>query len=218
MLETLVSSKIRRAVLGYLLTHAEGHFYLRGLAKELGLAISPLRRELKLMERQGLLKAHQEGNMLFYLVDQRSARFAELRSLGTALGLAGSPELPQPVPAPLELAPVAAPLLAPVLPAAEPPHPAAAVTRAWDMWRGVGWGALGMALMGMTGYLMISHQQLMELARRTARAPAAQVSVVTDVMPHASPASGELRGSRWRLLPGAVGGFAPGRSTVEGSY
>lgn len=225
MLETLVSSKIRRAVLGYLLTHAEGHFYLRGLAKELGLAVSPLRRELKRMEQQGLLKAYQEGNMLFYMVDRTSARFAELCSLGAALGLTVSFETPQPesatapepVPVPVPAQPSAPPV--PVVPvpviAAVEPSLSPIAPPAWGMWRSVGWGVLGAAVAGMAGYLVVSQQQLMQLAHRTAEAPAAQVKVITNVAPSAN---GELRGHRWRLMPGSVGGFAPGRTAIEGSY
>ncbi|MBI3319782.1 MAG: hypothetical protein HYZ89_04265, partial [Candidatus Omnitrophica bacterium] len=62
MLEMLVSSKIRRTLLRHLLTHPSRRFYLSGLARELNLTISPLRRELKRFEGLGLLKSLKEAN------------------------------------------------------------------------------------------------------------------------------------------------------------
>ena len=84
MLETFVSSKIRRALLEYILTHPTGRFYLRGLAKTLGLPVSPLRRELKRLERSGMLTATPEANILFYTVQTASPAFLELRRVGLA--------------------------------------------------------------------------------------------------------------------------------------
>ena len=55
MLETLISSRIRRALFEYILTHPSERFYLRGLAKSLGLSVSPLRREIKRLEHSGML-------------------------------------------------------------------------------------------------------------------------------------------------------------------
>ena len=56
MLETFISSRIRRALFEYILCHAGERFYLRGVAKELSLSISPLRRELKRLEQAGMLR------------------------------------------------------------------------------------------------------------------------------------------------------------------
>jgi len=85
VLETLVSSRIRRTLFEHLLTHPTDRFYLRGLAKELGLSVSPLRRELKRLEQAGMLKAVQEGNMLFYIVDSGSPAFLQLMQAGRSL-------------------------------------------------------------------------------------------------------------------------------------
>ena len=79
MLETLVSSTVRRTLFEYLLTHPQGRFYLRGLAKELHLAISPLRRELVRLERVGVLKAYPEANIRFYIIDQTHPVFVQLQ-------------------------------------------------------------------------------------------------------------------------------------------
>ena len=79
MLETLVSSRIRRTLYEYLLAHPHDRFYLRGLAKELSLSVSPLRRELKQLERSGMLTTAQEANVLFYTVNTTSPTFCQLR-------------------------------------------------------------------------------------------------------------------------------------------
>ena len=78
MFETLVSSRIRRALLEHTLTHPQEPFYLRGLAKQLNLSISPLRRELLRLEHAGMLTAIEEGNMRFYRVNTTSPTFLEL--------------------------------------------------------------------------------------------------------------------------------------------
>ena len=83
MLESFVSSRIRRTLLEYLLSHPNERFYLRGLSKDLGLSVSPLRRELKRLEHSGMLKAVPEGNMLFYAVNTTAPAFLQLQSLGT---------------------------------------------------------------------------------------------------------------------------------------
>ena len=87
MFETLVSSRIRRALFEHILAHPSNRFYLRGLAKSLGLSVSPLRRELKRLEQAGMLRVVQEGNMLFYTVNTEAAAFLQLQqaSLPAAL-------------------------------------------------------------------------------------------------------------------------------------
>ncbi len=85
MLEALVSSRVRRALLEYLLIVPADRFYLRGLAKQLGLSISPLRRELKRLERVGILTATREANVIFYTVNHRSPAFLQLQQAGRAL-------------------------------------------------------------------------------------------------------------------------------------
>jgi hypothetical protein len=107
MLETLVSSRIRRTLFEHLLTHPDERFYLRGLAKELALSISPLRRELLRLERLGMLTAYDEANIRFYVVNQASTPFLQLKQAASSLDIAE-----------------AAAVLNPILTAAEEPDPA----------------------------------------------------------------------------------------------
>jgi len=212
MLETLVSSRIRRALFEYILSHPNDRFYLRGLAKELGLSVSPLRRELKRLECSGMLKAAQEGNMLFYTVDQASPAFLQLMQAGrqaeapspvasTGLGAQGSGMVgaaPEPMPVPLRTA-SASPRVS--LWRSSLSHPALVGAA------GVG-AALLLIIAGLL-HLTATHQRL---ASQASRALATRRAEVTVVVPPASPSSGAMRGVRWQIVPGGFGGFSSGAS------
>ena len=228
MLEALVSSRIRRALFEYILAHPSDRFYLRGLAKELGLSISPLRRELKRLERAGVLRAFQEGNMLFYTVDAGSAVFQQLKQAGqpapafakdgpgpaSAVLTSG----PEPTEAPSRLPqPAVAQQSANVIPVGV--VSASSVARAWrSPLRGpalVGVTMAGIALMLlMTGffYLTMTNERL---ASAIKRAVAAKPTSVTVVAP-ANSSSGVMRSHRWQIVPGGFGGFSA--SAGEESY
>lgn len=258
MLETLVSSKIRRALLEYILTHPTHRFYLRGLAKELGLTISPLRRELKRLEALGVLKAYQEANIRFYVVDQASLHFAQLKS-AVATQPATIEPAPIPVPQPLH---TPEPLMtSTVLSHANVERVRRALTPSisWPLLVG-GLSVVGVMLVlgGMAWYLVTANQQLLSLTRQAVVAQHSQVTVVESVAPRPSdlppalptvvPAAlpavvpdalpaqsamaqagvqgglpaeavakaGEMQSTRWRLMPGTMGGFNAG--AAEGTY
>jgi len=205
MLETLVSSRIRRTLFEHLLTHPTDRFYLRGLAKELGVSVSPLRRELKRLERSGMLTVSQEANILFYAVKTESPLFQQLLRAGrNTEGVVrnADPVIPalQPVthqrPEPIPMETVAM----------EPPT--SVVRRALSPGMLVGLAGVGMALMLITAglfYLGMTNQQLVTMAQRSLSAPRAATAAERS---HA--ASGAMQGSRWRLVPGAFGGFGTG--------
>ena len=211
MLETLVSSRIRRALLEYVLLHPTDRFYLRGLAKELGVSVSPLRRELKRLERSGMLGALQEGNMLFYTVHADSPAFLQLKhaGLGTQEIAQGSRLKAQGdgsglQPSAFSLQPIQVGVIS------------AGSTRSW--WRGplsrpvlVGAAAVGMALLVIVaslGYLTLTNQRVASQVLHTLTARKAEVTVVA---PHPPP-SGAMRGRRWQVVPGGFGGFSTGAS------
>ena len=194
MLETFVPSKIRRALLEYILTHPTHRFYLRGLAKELGLTISPLRRELKRLEALGVLKTHQEANIRFYVVEQASPHFARLKSAAFP-ELAPTPQIPAPQPlAPLVTSTVLShakverirKVLSPTLP--------------WPILVG---GLVGVVVLVMVG--MFTKQAVVT--------PRSQAAVVESIAPRLS---GEMQSPRWRLMPGTMGGFSA--RAGEGTY
>jgi hypothetical protein len=207
MLETLVSSRIRRALLEHILTRPSDRFYLRGLAKELNLSISPLRRELKRLEHSGVLSAVQEGNMLFYTVNTDSPTFLQLRQAA---------EAPSPI-APRQEG--AGQLVS---------SPAAQAVRAAGLfWSSplsqpalIGAAGVGMALLLIIGglfYLSMTHERLVTQA---ARALASRKPEMTVVVPpaQASSSSNVMRGSRWQIVPGGFGGFSAGSGSSQESY
>ena len=191
MLEALVSSKIRRALLEYILTHTTGRFYLRGLAKQLGLAVSPLRRELKRLERSGMLTTTPEANILFYIVNTASPAFLELKGVGVVAVEAHSPTARA----------WQAPLRGPIL---------VGVTVA---------GLILVLLVTSVSYLAMMNQHLMSQASRPLAVRKAEITVVVPPAPAMmmggpgqNAASGTMRGGHWQIVPGGFGGFSSGSS------
>jgi len=205
MLESLVSSRVRRTLLEYLVTHPQDRFYLRGLAKELNLSISPLRRELKRLEQLGLLKTYQEANLLFYLVDQQAPLFTQLKhALDPALKGRLYPSAPGGVPpAPVETVETAQPTL----------QRQGWVARRPERLPVVAVSMVSLVVLGILTYLTVTNQRLLALTQQMLSIPRSQVTVVET----APSTSGEMRSAEWRLLPGSVGGgFSSG--AVEESY
>ena len=201
MLEALVSSKIRRALLEYILTHPTDRFYLRGLAKELNLTVSPLRRELKRLEQSGLLSTAPEANLLFYTVNAASPAFLELRRVGLAA---------------VEPRPTIAPVSAPV------PQPSL---------RGpifVGLATVGIALLLVVtsvSYLSTTNQRLMSQASRSTAVRKTEVTLIVPPAPAmmmGGPGQpsvpGAMKGGRWQIVPGGFGGFSSGSNATQESY
>lgn len=228
MLETLVSSRIRRTLFEYLLTHSTERFYLRGLAKQLSLSISPLRRELARLEQSGMLQAVDEGNMRFYTVNAASPVFLQLKQAGqlteapahlstTALGAQGSP-----APALVQGGPGSP------QPSAQshPPIPIDVISTKSiaGSWRSalrepalIGAAVAGMALMLVMAslfYITMTNGRLMASIQR---ALATRSSATSVVEPHPGATSGVMRGARWQVIPGSFGsGFST--DSHRGSY
>jgi len=188
MLETLVSSRIRRTLLEHILRHPQERFYLRGLAKELALSVTPLRRELKRLERSGMLGACQEGNMLFYTVNTATPQFLQLKQagLGTQEAAQGSMSLQ-----PMQIGVISA-------------SPAAS----WRSPLFLGAAGVGMAFLLIMGALVLFSAADRRMASRPSRILTAQRAGITVVMPPQPSASGAMRGSRWQVVPGGFGGFS----------
>ena len=216
MLEALISSRIRRTLFEYLLTHPTQYFYLRGLAKELNLSISPLRRELGRLEQSGVLAVVQEANIRFYRVNTESPVYRQLRQ---AFQPAPAPKPP----AALELVPhrdsaptaPSSPIEFPS-PIIEPPgQPAPApAPRPRSPLQGpvlVGAAVVGIVLMLIVAslfYLTMTNDQLASTVRHALTTQKADVTVIAP-----TPAtSGVMRSHRWQLVPGGFGGFSSGAS------
>ena len=195
MLETFISSRIRRTLLEHILVNPNDRFYLRGLAKELGLPVSPLRRELKRLEEAGMLKTFQEGNILFYIIKTESPLFHQLQQASGSKPAAPGPILPQ---VPTDAMPVG-------VISAKP---------RWALWRSalptpalVAAAGVGVVLMLIvTGlfYLRLTNERLLAAVERELTTKAD-----TTVAPSQSSIV-RMRGSRWQIVPGGFGGFSTG--------
>lgn len=236
MLETLVSSRIRRTLFEHILIHPGEPFYLRGLAKQLNLSVSPLRRELKRLERSGMLRAVQEGNLVFYAVNTDSTAFLQLKQAGLPAMAAVQTGRPTEAPSqePLGAQGSPAPALAKggpgglrvIAPSPQPPAPSQAAipigivsanpksSRSSSPLSGpalVGAAGVGMALMlilaGIAYLSLIRERQLAQISHHLSTRQAE----VTIVVPSAS-TSGVMKGRRWQIVPGGFGGFSSGSS------
>ncbi len=209
VLENLVSSRIRRTLLEHVLQHPQDRFYLRGLAKELHLSITPLRRELKRLECSGMLQVIPEGNMLFYSVNTASPGFIQLRH-------AGSHVLDLVVPAPpttvasqslQSVTPISAEAAQPAPIAMEKTviHASASARRLPRQPIVLGLmgtsTALVLMLVGVSSYMMQMRQHSPEVQQYlTAHQNTTTVPVQTS--------SRVMQGGRWRITPGGSGGFS----------
>ena len=194
MLEPLISSRIRRTLLEYLLIHPNDRFYLRGLSKELNLSVSPLRRELKRLERSGMLAATPEGNLLFYAVNISSPAYLQLKSLGTQ----DTSHKTQ-----VEITETSALSL-------EPPR------YSWRIPMIIGGAAAVVVLLFSAGiaYVGLTNQRLsMQLSRAL---PLRKDHLAVIVPPHS--ASGVMHGARWRVVPGGFGGGFNASSSDSEAY
>ena len=205
MLETLVSSRIRRTLLEHMLAHPDERFYLRGLAKLLNLSVSPVRRELLRLEQLGLLRAYDEANVRFYIVNQTCPMFQQLKQAAA---------LPSPSNEAPASATVAMPSVAPVRVMESPspvatPRSATRARRALQPWRDalsvVATIASLVAIFGVIVYFGVPKSSAPQRAPSGARTLQLSPVVPTTVQPQSS-TSGEMKSSRWRLMPGSIGG------------
>ncbi len=208
-LESIISSRIRRILLEHVLAHPAERFYLRGLAKELNLSISPTRRELKRLERLGFLKVSQEANILFYHVDRTSPLFLQLTA---ALRSPVSEALPQAPPAsaaspersrgtPSEAVPVVAVKLG-----TQTNGSKIGKLFVSPIFEGVALSLIVSGVLAGVAYLAYTNQRLLLVTKQAVLTPKTQVTVVES--PSASTASGTMRGTRWQLVPGGLGGVS----------
>jgi DNA-binding transcriptional ArsR family regulator len=81
ILESLLGSRLRAKLLGWLFSHPGERFFVRQLAGLLGEDSTNLSRELARLGELGLLTVSREGQQKYFQVDQESAIYPELRGL-----------------------------------------------------------------------------------------------------------------------------------------
>ena len=71
----------KQAVLGLLLANPEKAYYVREIAKLTGLRGGGFQRELKKLDKIGILRSQPRGNQLCYQAEERYPAFLELQSI-----------------------------------------------------------------------------------------------------------------------------------------
>lgn len=78
---TVLFGRTRRRVLGWLLGHPDEAFYLRQIARQAGVGLGAVQRELDLLTRAGLLRRTVQGRQVYFRANRESPIFPELRAL-----------------------------------------------------------------------------------------------------------------------------------------
>ena len=81
MLATLLGSKLRAKVLGWLFSHPDEHYFVRQLTALLKEDSTNISRELARLEKMGILVSTQVGRQKHYQANKKCAIFEELRGL-----------------------------------------------------------------------------------------------------------------------------------------
>ena len=81
MLETLLGSKLRAKVLGWLFTHPDERYFVRQLTTLVEEDSTNVSRELARLEKTGILVSTTEGKQKYYQANRQSPLFNELHGL-----------------------------------------------------------------------------------------------------------------------------------------
>lgn len=81
MLKTLISSKIRRAILKKFLTNPENKYYVRQLASLLFVSVGSLHKELAKLENEGILSSQYLGNLRLFSVNKEHPLYKEIKQI-----------------------------------------------------------------------------------------------------------------------------------------
>ena len=77
----LISTKLRRKLLGYLFANPEGSSHVRGIAAVIDEDPGNLSRELKRLEQEGLLSASVKGRNKLYALNKKYPLYEELKKI-----------------------------------------------------------------------------------------------------------------------------------------
>ncbi|MDI6690231.1 MAG: nucleotidyltransferase domain-containing protein, partial [Actinomycetota bacterium] len=78
---TLFGSKIREELLRLFFTNPDSRYYTRQLESMLGFSVGSLHRELKHLEKMGVLRSEREGNLCYYSANAQYPLFSELKNI-----------------------------------------------------------------------------------------------------------------------------------------
>jgi predicted nucleotidyltransferase len=77
----LFNTTLRKKLLAYLFAHTGEEFYVRQLAYAIGLDPGNVSRELRLLEKEGLVVPSRKGSLKLYRLDPKYPLFAELKQI-----------------------------------------------------------------------------------------------------------------------------------------
>ncbi len=80
-LSEFLFGKTRRAVLSLLYSHADEAFYLRQIARDAGVGLGALQRELKRLSDAGIIRRTARGRQVYYRANDKCPIFNELKSI-----------------------------------------------------------------------------------------------------------------------------------------
>lgn len=83
MLEHIIPSKTRRKILSLFFEHVGETFHLRKVQREVGEEINAVKRELTILEKEGILKKERRINKVIYSLDPRYFLFEEFLRICT---------------------------------------------------------------------------------------------------------------------------------------
>ena len=81
MLETFITSRVRRKIIVVYAKYPEFHTHVRGLAKLIKEDPGNIQRELKNLEKAGFLMAEKQGNTKMNYTNKQYIFFKELQSM-----------------------------------------------------------------------------------------------------------------------------------------
>ena len=160
--------------------------------------------------------------MLFYMVNTTSQEFLQLQQAGQQ-AKAPSPSAPAPALLRAQGSGLGATAVVAQSALARSPQPPAP-SRLPFPWNAplptgalIGAAGVGMALLVVMASLLairLTDRTPLSQAPRMLSTPKAQV----DVMPPDKTSTGVMHGSRWRIVPGGIGGFSSGSGTNSGTF
>jgi predicted nucleotidyltransferase len=81
MLETIITSKSLRTLLGVFFLNPDSKFYIRELERLTDLPVNAIRRELIKLEKGHFLNSSYEANLKYFRVNKSNVIFEQLRSI-----------------------------------------------------------------------------------------------------------------------------------------
>jgi len=81
MLNSLITSKTARKILSLLFSNPNEKFYIRQLERLTNEPVSAVRRELKKLEKSGLLLSKEEAKVKYFWVNKESPIYEELKNI-----------------------------------------------------------------------------------------------------------------------------------------